>query len=173
MPSLPTRLHAGERVAQLLTWAELAAMLGTSIPLLVPLVAMAVYASKLEVATMAYRLGVQLEGFEDAKVGPVVYLVFGGVMSNLAVYFVFANSRLHGQTLVLVMCCVCSLTCGFAYLAKRCGWWRRFRHSNDRARSNSAFEMITRHGAHGDGRNQDKEEEDDDEDNVGFAYTAL
>ena len=170
--SLLPKLHVGERVAQLLTWAELAAMLGTSIPLLLPLVAMAVYVSKLEVATMAYRHGVQLEGFEDAKVGPVVYLVFGGVMSNLAVYFVFANSRLHGQTLVLIMCCVCSFACVFAYLVNQCGqWWRRLTQLG-RGRTRSMLEMMQGHEEYG-GQYGEEEEEEGVEEDEGFSYTAL
>ena len=121
---------------------------------------------------MAYRLGVQLEGFEDAKVGPVVYLVFGGVMSNLAVYFVFANSRLRGQTLVLIVCCVCSFACVFAYLVKRCGQWRRRLTHLRRGRTGSMLEMMKGREEYGEQQGGEEEglvvEEDE-----GFAYTAL
>jgi len=121
--SLVRTVHAADYVAQLMTWIELSVLLGYAIPLLLPLLALAVYASKFELEALAVQPGVVIEGTDaPVQVGPVAYVLCGGLLMNGMMAFVFAESRLRGGTMVLLVACVCSCAMVGVYLAKRCGY---------------------------------------------------
>ena len=117
--SRSSTVYAANYVAQLMTWLELSVFLGFSIPLLLPLLAMAVYASTCELEILAFQPTVVFEGVDEVRMGPMPFVLFGGLLMNGMLTFVFLDSWLHGGTLVLGVACICSTGCVWVYTATR------------------------------------------------------
>ena len=117
--SRSSTVYAANYVAQLMTWLELSVFLGFSIPLLLPLLAMAVYASTCELEVLAFQPTVVFKGVDEIRMGPTPFVLFGGLLMNGMLAFVFLDSWLHGGTLVLGVACICSIGCVWVYTATR------------------------------------------------------
>ena len=113
-------IQAAEGVAQIMSWIELAFFLGFSIPLLLPLLTLAIYASKLELQTMVCRRDISIEGDDDTEVKPLLYVLFSGLLMNGMAVFVFWNAGLHGSTVMMIIAGTCSCICFFIYVFKIC-----------------------------------------------------
>ena len=129
-------VHAGEILAQLMTWCELGALLGFAVPLLVPLLALAVFANKLlleiAVRSSTSRTGFTLNGLDELRVGPSAYVLAATMMTNAFTAGLFWNSNLQGAALVSIVSVVCTLTSAYAFFLRRrrrggfgiVQWWR-------------------------------------------------
>ena len=164
-----TTVHVADYLAQLMTWIELSVFLGYAIPLLLPLLALAIYASKYALETLAVQPGVVIEGADaPLQVGPLAYVVFGGLLMNGMMAFVFAESRLRGGTMVLLMACACSCAMVAVYVAKRCGYsYEQACSTRMTSRRASYVQMLPREAS----AKVDVEEDEVGDD--GFAYHAM
>ena len=164
-----TTVHVADYLAQLMTWIELSVFLGYAIPLLLPLLALAVYASKCALETLAVQPGVVIEGADaPLQVGPLAYVVFGGLLMNGMMAFVFAESRLRGGMMVLLMACACSCAMVAVYVAKRCGYsYEQACSTRMTTRRASYVQMLPREAS---ARVDVGEDEVGDD---GFAYHAM
>lgn len=112
-------MTAGEVIAQLMTWGELAALLGFAIPLLLPLLALAVYADKLKLEIIAQN-GCTFEGINDLGVGPALYVFIAALLANTTMAAIFSDGSLHGKELRGLVSGVCSAACVCSFLVRKC-----------------------------------------------------
>jgi len=153
-PATTVTVHAGEVVAQLMTWCELAALLGFAIPLLVPLLALAVFANKLRLEIAAHssddRGGLTFDGLDELRVGPAAYVLAATILTNAAIAGLFWNSELRGSLVVGIVGAVCTLACACVFFQRRRRrrWrcWRGWMRS-DKARNRYGSEMEMGHSS--------------------------